>query len=138
VSHHLQIQAELSQLSTARQFVEDTGGQLSLPRAVIDPLVLAVDESISNIIQHGYKGQPGTIDIEIERGPDSMVARLRDQAPPFDPTRRPDPDTQLPLNQRPVGGMGVYLTRRSVDRVLYERTAAGDNQLTLIKKINTT
>jgi|SRR5579859_1027943 len=135
VSHSLQIPAELGQLAAARKFVEDTGAQLGLPEALTHPLVLAVDESLSNIIQHGYQGQPGTIDIEIERAPDSLVVRLRDQAPPFDPTRLPDPNTHLPLNQRPVGGMGVYLARRSVDGVVYERTAGGYNQLTLVKKI---
>jgi serine/threonine-protein kinase RsbW len=134
VNHTLRIPAVLNQLATARQFVEDTGRRLGLPSVVIEPLVLAVDESLSNIIQHGYNGQPGAIDIEIERAPDSLVVRLRDQAPPFDPTRLPDPDIHLPLNQRPVGGMGVYLTRRSVDGVAYERLPEGGNQLTLTKK----
>jgi serine/threonine-protein kinase RsbW len=135
VNHNLRIRAELSQLAVARQFVENTGARLGLPSAATDSLMLAVDESLSNIIQHGYNGQPGTIDIEIERGPDSLVVRLRDQAPPFDPTRLPDPDTRLPLNQRPVGGMGVYLTRRSVDGLAYERLPEGGNQLTLTKKV---
>jgi serine/threonine-protein kinase RsbW len=135
VSHTLRIRAELNQLAAARQFVEDTGARLGLPSAVTHPLILAVDESLSNIIQHGYNGQPGTIDIEIERALDLLVVRLRDQAPPFDPTHLPDPNTQLPLNQRPVGGMGVFLTRRSVDGVTYERMPEGGNQLTLTKKI---
>jgi serine/threonine-protein kinase RsbW len=133
----LRIQAELSQLATVRQFVAETGDSLGLPRSVTDPLSLAVDESLANIIQHGYRGQPGTIEIKIESVDDRLVVRLRDQAPPFDPTRLPDPDTTLPLDQRPVGGMGVYLARRSVDGFAYERTAEGDNQLTLIKKITT-
>jgi serine/threonine-protein kinase RsbW len=133
----LRIQAEVSQLATARQFVAETGDSLRIPRSVIDPLTLAVDESLSNIVQHGYRGQPGTIEIKIERVEDTLVVRLRDQAPPFDPTRLPDPDITLSLDQRPVGGMGVYLARRSVDGVSYERTAEGDNQLTLIKKITT-
>ena len=135
MSHTLRIRAELGQLATARQFVEDTGRHLGLPSAVTDPLILAVDESLSNIIQHGYNGQPGAIDVEIERAPDSLVVRLRDQAPPFDPTRLPDPDIRLPLNQRPVGGMGVYLTRRSVDGMAYERLPEGGNQLTLTKMV---
>lgn len=133
----LRIQAELSQLSTARQFVAEMGASLRLPRSVIDPLTLAVDESLSNIVQHGYRGQSGTIEIKIERVADAVVVRLRDQAPPFDPTGTPDPDVTLPIEHRPVGGMGVYLARRSVDSVAYERTAEGDNQLTLTKKIAT-
>ena len=97
-------------------------------------LVLAVDEVVTNIIQHGYRGQPGEIDIEIERRPDAAVVYVRDQAPPFDPTRLPDPDITLPLEQRPEGGMGVYLARRSVDDMSHQVTDQGGNQLTLTKK----
>jgi serine/threonine-protein kinase RsbW len=133
--HRLQISAELSQLATVRRFVETAGASLNVSRALTEPLILAVDESLSNIIQHGYQQQTGTITIEVERAADALIVRLQDQAPPFDPTARPDPDVSQPLHQRPVGGLGVYLTRRSVDSVSYERTPAGDNRLTLIKKI---
>lgn len=135
MTHTLRIPAQVSQLATVRHFVAETGARLGIPRSVIDPLTLAVDESLSNIVQHGYQDRVGTIEIEMERQAGTVVVRLRDQGPPFDPTGLPDPDLTLPLNQRPVGGLGVYLTRRSVDSVVYEQTAAGDNQLTLTKKI---
>ena len=135
MTYTLRIPAQVSQLALARQFMEDTGARLGLPNSVTHPLTLAVDESLSNIVQHGYQGQLGTIEIELERVDNEVIVRLRDQGPPFDPTSLPDPDTALPLDQRPVGGLGVYLTRRSVDGIAYERTAAGDNQLTLTKKI---
>ena len=135
MNHTLRLPAQVSQLALARQFVEETGARLGLPRAVTEPLTLAVDESLSNIVQHGYQDKVGTVELEMERTENAVVVRLRDQGPPFDPTRLPDPDIHLPLNQRPVGGLGVYLTRRSVDSVAYERTAAGDNQLTLTKKL---
>ena len=131
----LQIPADVVQLAVARQFVADVGQQLGVPETVTNPLVLAVDESLSNVILHGYHGRPGTVKIEIELVDHSLVVRLIDQAAPFDPTHLPNPDTSLPLDQRPVGGMGVYLTRRSVDRIAYEPTAEGGNQLTLIKNV---
>ena len=135
MNHTLRIPAQVSQLALARQFVEETGASLGLPRTVTEPLTLAVDESLSNIVQHGYQDKAGTVELEMERTENAVVVRLRDQGPPFDPTSLPDPDIHLPLNQRPVGGLGVFLTRRSVDSVAYERTAAGDNQLTLTKKL---
>ena len=135
MNHTLRIPAQVSQLALARQFVEETGASLGLPRTVTEPLTLAVDESLSNIVQYGYQDKVGTVELEMERTENAVVVRLRDQGPPFDPTSLPDPDIHLPLNQRPVGGLGVFLTRRSVDSVAYERTAAGDNQLTLTKKL---
>jgi serine/threonine-protein kinase RsbW len=131
----LNIQAHVSQLAVARQFMSDVGERLGLPESVTDPLTLAMDESLSNIILHGYEDKPGTISIDIERVQDAVVVRLRDHAPPFDPTRLPNPDTSLPLDKRPVGGMGVYLARRSVDSIVYQQTEDGGNQLTLTKKI---
>ena len=133
--HTLTLPAQFSQLAAARRFVEETGALLGLPRSVTEPLALAVDESLSNVVQHGYHDTVGMVEIEMKRRADAVVVSLRDQGPPFDPTSLPDPDITLPLNQRPVGGLGVYLTRRSVDSVAYERTAAGDNQLTLTKKV---
>jgi len=135
MTYTLRIPAQVSQLALVRQFLEASGASLGLPSSVTHALTLAVDESLSNIVQHGYQGQLGTIEIELERSGNTVIIRLRDQGPPFDPTRLPDPDTALPLDRRPVGGLGVYLTRRSVDTVAYEFTAAGDNLLTLTKKI---
>jgi serine/threonine-protein kinase RsbW len=134
VNHFLRIPAEVSQLAVARQFIAQVSADLGLPSSVCDPLTLAVDESLSNIILHGYRGQAGLIEIETEQVADAVLVHLRDQAPPFDPTRLPDPDIRLPLHDRPVGGMGVYLARRSVDKIAYERLPDGGNHLTLTKK----
>ena len=134
MKHALRIPADVHQLVVVRQFIERVSAGLGLPNSVSDPLTLAVDESLSNIILHGYRGQPGMIDIELEPVEDALLVHLRDQAPPFDPTQLPNPDIRLPLDQRPVGGMGVYLARRSVDKITYEQRAGGGNHLTLTKR----
>src|SRR3989304_340568 len=103
--------AEGHNLAAIRRFIQETGAALDASASAIDDLVLAVDESATNIIKHGYGGQLGDIEIEIWREAEAVVVRLRDQAPPFDPTRVPDPDVPLPLDRRPVGGLGVFLTR---------------------------
>jgi serine/threonine-protein kinase RsbW len=134
VNQSLRIQADVGQLAMARQFIERVSANLGLPSTVSDPLILAADESLSNIIIHGYRGRSGVIDIEFEQVPGAVLVHLRDQAPLFDPTRLPNPDITLPLHERPVGGMGVYLARRSVDSITYEPSAEGGNHLTLTKK----
>lgn len=130
----LRIAAEVKNLLAIRRFVQDTATALAVPAPAIDDLVLAVDESITNIIEHGYRGQPGDIEIEVRRAGETVVVHLRDQAPPFDPTRLPDPDLTLSLEERPVGRMGVFLTRQLVDAVTYRLTSQGGNELTLTKK----
>jgi anti-sigma regulatory factor (Ser/Thr protein kinase) len=57
-------------------------------------------------------------------------------APPFDPTRVPDPDLTLPLEERPLGGLGIYLIRQSVDKMVYRAVPEGGNELTLVKRLH--
>jgi serine/threonine-protein kinase RsbW len=100
----------------------------------VDDILLAVDEAATNIIVHGYRGQPGDIEIEVENQDGSLAVSLRDKAPPFDPTRVPMPDLSLPLDQRPFGGMGVHLMRQCMDDVIYRAPPQGGNELILVKK----
>jgi serine/threonine-protein kinase RsbW len=100
-------------------------------------MLLAVDEAATNIIVHGYRGQPGAIEIDVEKQDSSLAVSLRDQAPPFDPTSVPVPDLSLPLDQRPFGGMGVHLIRQSMDEVIYRVPPQGGNELILVRKTRT-
>jgi anti-sigma regulatory factor (Ser/Thr protein kinase) len=99
-------------------------------------LVLATDEVVTNIIVHGYEGREGTIEIEMERQGQDVLVRVRDQAPPFDSTAVPPPDLTLPLEKRPLGGLGVYLARRVVDEMSYRAGVQGGNELTLVKRVD--
>jgi serine/threonine-protein kinase RsbW len=134
VSPTLCVHADLGQLAEVRRFVEQHCADWGLPGTFSDPLVLALDELTTNVIEHGYQGQPGEIEVELAPAGDRLVVRLRDQAPLFDPTQLPTPDVTLPLSQRRPGGMGIYLARRSVDEMTYAVTPRGGNQLTLIKR----
>jgi len=117
-----------------RRFVEDHTTALGLDPSDVYDILLAVNEMVTNIIVHGYRGQPGTIEIALRPADDTLIIHLRDQAPPFDPTRVPAPDLTRPLHQRPPGGMGIHLTRRFIDTLSHRITAEGDNELTLVKK----
>jgi serine/threonine-protein kinase RsbW len=130
----LRIAAELKNLSLIRGFVQQTATALDADPTVISDVILAVDEAATNIIVHGYQGQPGIIEVEMRRTGDSLVVCLRDQALPFDPTAMPPPDLTLPLEQRPFGGMGIHLIRQLMDEVTHRITPQGGNELTIVKK----
>ena len=129
-----QISAELKNLALIRDFVQETATALAADPVILIDVVLAANEVATNIMIHGYQGQPGLIEIEVGRAGNALVVRLRDQAPPFDPTAVPDPDLNLPLEERPPGKMGVYLMRQLMDEITYRLTPQGGNELTLIKK----
>ena len=130
----LQVVAELSELATIRCFVEQQCTALRIDPSVVYDLLLAVEEIATNIIVHGYRRQAGTIDVVIRQAADGLEIRLRDNAPPFDPTQIPTPDLSAPLTRRPLGKMGIYLARQLVDSIEYYRTPEGTNQLTLVKR----
>lgn len=135
----LRVDAELANLAQVRQFVETSALALGAPAGVADALVLAVDECATNVIEHGYDGRGGDLEVEIRRegrAADAvLIVILRDNAPPFDPTQLPQPDVTLPLDERPVGGLGAFLVRQLVDQVDYRVTARGGNELTLVKRL---
>ena len=130
----LRVQADVNELAAIRDFVEHQAGALGVaPDAVYD-LVLAANEIATNIVVHGYNGQPGTIEIAIQPEGDTIVIVLRDHAPPFDPTTAPTPDIHVPLEKRKRGGMGIHLTRKLTDEMQYRATAGGENEVILIKR----
>jgi serine/threonine-protein kinase RsbW len=134
MSSTLRTTAELGNLATIRRFVLEEATSLGAGRAAIEDMSQAVDESATNVIVHGYESQPGAIEVEVAREGDDLVVRIRDYAPPFDPTTYPSPDLTLPLERRRFGGLGIHLSRECTDAVIYRVTPDGANELTLLKK----
>lgn len=125
---------EKKDLADIRHFVEATGSQLGLEASVIAALRQAVDEAVSNILMHGYQDQAGPLRLDIGRTGADLWVRLRDKAPPFDPTQVPPPDLTIPLLLRPPGGLGLLLIRQAIDELLYRPLSDGGNELTLVKR----
>lgn len=128
-------QSTLADLATIRQFVRGAAAAGGLAGAALEELIVAVDEAASNIIRHGHQGRPADITVIVAHGPDAVEVTLLDQGPAFDPDSAPPPNTDLPLGQRPFGGMGVQLMRELCDGLHYRRDPGGRNELRLLKKI---
>lgn len=96
---------------------------------------LAVDEACTNIIEHAYHGE-GVGDIEctcdVER--DGLKVVLLDRAESFVPEVMPEPDINAPLEEVKPRGLGVFLMRKMMDDVQYEKCPEGGNRLTMFKR----
>ena len=132
----MRFEAELENLSHIRRFVQERGTALGAHTEAVSDLLMAANEAAVNIVVHGYQERSGVIDVEVTQNGDYLEVHLRDQAPPFDPTTIPPPDTTLPLEQRPYGGMGMHLIRQLVDTVTYRFTPQGENELILAKRLD--
>jgi serine/threonine-protein kinase RsbW len=126
--------AEPQQLSVLRHWVEDTAAGWQADPAELADVVLAVDELATNSTLHGYQGQPGMIEVVMRQAGRDLVVVLRDRAAAFDPTTVPPPDLTLPLEERPIGGVGLHLVRHMVDELRYQRRPGGGNEMTLVKR----
>ena len=111
------------------QFMREAG--FSDP-AILD-IQLALEEAITNTIRHGYRGDPGTITLRGRVSEGLLIVEITDNAPPFNPLTMPDPDITSPLEEREVGGLGIYLIRQVTDGVSY-RFEQGKNILTISKR----
>ena len=131
----LRVEADVNNLSEIRGYIQNSISSLGVPQGIVDDLILAVDEVVTNIIIHGYIDLPGMIEIEVKKQAEILFLRIVDQAPCFDPTQVPSPDLTLPLDKRPMGKYGLYLIRKLVNEVIYEIPPEGGNQLTLVKNI---
>lgn len=125
----------MESLAAIRAFVRERAAKCGLSLEEIGGLLIAVDEAVTNVIQHGYREREGSVEVEIGRDAENMLICLRDGAPPFDPRVIPPPDLAAPLEDRPIGGLGVHLIRQNVDAVRYRVTAQGGNELTLVKRL---
>lgn len=102
------------------------------PNAVAE-VIIALNEALVNVVRHGYRQQPGRVEMTLLRRANTLLIEVQDEAPLFDPTNVPTPDITVPLAQRPFGGMGVHMMREFVDELKYQTTVDGRNQLTLVK-----
>jgi len=134
--NYLCISAELENLPKIRRFIQESAESKEIDADTISDIVLAVDEITTNIIVHGYNGTGGNIEIKMSKEAGRAIIQVSDQAHPFDPTRLPPPDISLPLEERTAGGLGVYIAKNLMDEINYKQSKSGENQLTLIKKIN--
>lgn len=126
--------ADAQQLVTLRQFVNRTGRQWRVDPEKLHAVVLAVDELATNVLMHGYHGQPGFIEVVMRRSRQDLSVVLRDQAAPFDPTKVPKPDLTLPIEERPIGGVGLHLVREMMDELRYRRLEPTGNEVMVVKR----
>lgn len=133
---HLRIAADLGRVADARAAVREIAGACDAPIDCEDDLVQAVDEAVTNVIIHGYRGGPGELDIHVGRDGADLVVTIEDRAPMFDPMGAPAPDLTIPPELRTPGGMGIHLMRAAADRIDHRPRAGGGNILTITRRLH--
>jgi len=104
-----------------------------IDQATAMSLNLALEEAVSNVILYAYpEGTEGTVDVDAAIWEDRIDFRITDSGRPFDPTLSVGPDLTLKAEERPIGGLGIYLVKKIMDHVSYTRED-GKNILSMTK-----
>lgn len=119
----------------AVQWADGAMRVVQLPQRPRMELHLALDEMVANVARHAYpEGATCRIWLSIERRADEVRVVVADRGIPFNPLRHVRAPEDAPLDQRRVGGLGIFLTTRMVDEIRYRRRD-GRNTLTMVKRI---
>ncbi|MFD2530925.1 ATP-binding protein [Gracilimonas halophila] len=118
----LSVEASTEHLAEVRDFVAAHAENIGLTQKDISEIRLAVDEAYTNIIKHAYKNTPKEkVNIEIGSDSDHLWITLMDKGKSFDPSSYTEPDLMKRIKEKKRGGMGVYLIRKLMDQVQYNR-----------------
>ncbi len=133
----LLLPGNLDSLSAIGKFVNTAAAEAGLDKKIAYHLRLAVDEIATNIIIHGYEenGQSGDVMVLAETDLEFLVITLEDTSPPFDPRTlltRPE-HIDMPAEDRPIGGLGIYLSVENVDKFDYEYVAKRNRNIFMVK-----
>lgn len=130
-----ELPGEADRLPEAFAFLHKVWSGAGLPEERRFPFELALEEVFMNVAMHGgYEGRPASAVIEFQRDGEEILLVVSDDGPAFDPLLLATPDTSLALEERQVGGLGVFLVREMMDDVSYARRE-GLNVLSMRKRL---
>lgn len=130
----LKLQASDATLQDVLGTIEDHLLEQGCDRMLITQILMATEEIYVNIAHYAYGGESGDAVVQMEIMQDTKNCRItfRDHGIAYNPLEKEDPDVTLSAEERPIGGLGIYLVKQAMDRVEYEYKD-GYNILTIEK-----
>ena len=117
-------------------FAEEMLESFGCPMKALFTLTVAIEEVFVNVAHYAYGDDEGdvTLSIDFDEGTRTVTFRMADSGVPFDPLKKPDPDITRPAEERDIGGLGIFITKKAMDAVTYAYED-GKNMLTMSKTI---
>ena len=132
----LTIDATVENIVTVTSFVEEELEALACPMKAQMQIAVAIDELFGNIAHYAYNPDvgPATVRVEVMKSPLAVVITFIDTGVQYDPLARQEPDTTLSAEEREIGGLGIYMVKKSMDEITYSYKD-GQNILQIRKNI---
>ena len=130
----LDIEALVDNLDAVLAFVDEQLEETDCPPKIQMQIDLAVEEIFVNIANYAYNPETGPATVRVEVKPDGSVVSITfiDRGVPYDPLAKADPDISCTADERQIGGLGIFLVKKTMDDVRYEYVN-GSNILTIVK-----
>ena len=118
----LTIAATVENIESVTDFVNEQLEALDCPMKAQMQIDIAIDEIFSNIAHYAYNPEIGqaTVRVEVLEDPLAVTITFIDNGTPYDPLAKADPDTTLSAEERDIGGLGIYMVKKSMDEIVYE------------------
>jgi len=131
--------ATVESLTHIREYLTELSGTAGLDKKQTYNLCLAVDEVVTNIVLYGYgqSRQKGVVDVSAEMDENQIKITVEDDSPPYDPTQQKLPDEEdlkKPLEERSIGGLGLFLAINNVDEFKYEYVNGRNRNIFIVKR----
>lgn len=131
----LRVNNQIEELTRVEGFLEELGDEWGLPMPLLSSLNLVLEEALTNAISYGFDDEiKHTIEIYFNKTGDELSISIVDDGHEFDPTLKADPDITVPAEDRQIGGLGIFLIKKVMDTVKYQRKE-NRNYLILTKNI---
>ena len=133
----LTIEAKVENIETVTNFVNEQLELFNCPLKAQMQIDIAIDELFGNIAHYAYNPEIGqaTVRVEVTENPLSVVITFIDNGLPYDPLKNKDPDITLSAEERQIGGLGIYMVKKSMDDITYEYKD-GQNILKIKKNLD--
>ena len=132
----IKLKACLENIPEAMNCVAQSARAAGLDEQTTLQIQLAVDEACANVVDHAYAGMnPGEMEISCDLEDQAITIRVRDWGRGFDPENVEEPDVAAPLEERSLGGLGLFLIRQTMDQVKFTMDPEQGNELTMIKRL---
>lgn len=131
----LKVDSRLENLSIISDFITKVMSQIGAKERSISEVKLAVDEACANIIRHAYSERKDVITLTLELVDEDLIVTITDRGKPFEPSSIPPPDLESDVDERKIGGLGIYFMRKLMDEVSYFFDAEEGNKLTMRKHL---
>jgi serine/threonine-protein kinase RsbW len=129
------LKATLENVPRAMACVREAAEAAGFDESALYEIELAIDEACANVVRHAYgDGVSGDMEVSCYLEGSDFVVQVRDWGMAFNPDEIPDPDVNAPLEERTLGGLGLFLIKQFMDSVQFSFDPERGNTLTMVKK----